>query len=150
MRITKIVLVIIIGIVVSLSGTLNVNAALAGNESEGAFGGNDKKGNSLYSSGLTLKHLIVEGGGYFFQSSAAFHQLLSQYELSEIKGADFNAMRTSLRTAVVDLEKACETYRQLKELAYMTPYNQEVIDKLFAFKYFQFREARGLVPVIFR
>ncbi|MCP4146105.1 MAG: hypothetical protein GY757_00005 [bacterium] len=127
-----------------------MNAAMAGNESEGAFGGNSKTNYSLNDNVPTLKHLIVEGGGYFFQSSAAFHQLLSQYELSEIKGADFNAMKMSLKTAVVDLERAHETYRQLKDLAYMTPYNQEVIDKLFAFKYFQFREARGLVPVIFR
>ncbi|MCP4155845.1 MAG: hypothetical protein GY757_49430, partial [bacterium] len=81
MRTKNVALVIVVGILI-LAGTSPLNAFMAGNESEGAFGGNDKKGKSLYSSGPTLEYLIVEGGGYFFQSSAAFHQLLSQYELS--------------------------------------------------------------------
>ena len=47
------------------------------------------------------------------------------------------------------MEQARNTYLQLKNLAAVTPYNQEVIYKLLTFNYDSFQEENGLFPVIF-
>lgn len=97
----------------------------------------------------TLGYLIAMGGGQFLQSAAYFHQFESYYELSEITGPDFKALQDNLSAAVTSLEKAAFTYRQLKEQAALTPYNQTVINRLILFDYQAFQEKKNLNSVIF-
>lgn len=97
----------------------------------------------------TLGYLIAMGGGQFLQSTAYFHHFESYYELSEITGPDFKALQDNLDAAITSLEKAAYTYRQLKEQAALTPYNQTVINRLILFDYQIFQEKKDLNSIIF-
>ena len=98
----------------------------------------------------TSMHMyIVEGAGYFLNSHSNFQAFLSRVEMSEINGADFNELREILYKTIEDMEKAREAYYNLKIKADNTPYKENVIDELRAFDYDSFREANGLIPLIF-
>lgn len=152
-------------LIVCLMFTLqvNINAAMAGNEGEKAYCG-DGSGNpcppdppkSSTSSindyeGPTIRELIVEGGGYMLQSSSYINGLFNKIELSEISptGPDYKGLQETLNSAIYYMEKARATYFQLKNLAGVTPYNQEVIYSLNQFDYDSFREEKGLFPYVF-
>lgn len=143
--------------------TVNLNAAMIANESNGAYCGGSTgnscppdppKTSSTSSSnegyvGPTIRDLIVEGGGYLLQSSSDINDFFNKIELSELSRPDYETLQTSLNAAIYNIEKARDTYYHLKTLAGVTPYNQDVIYMLISFDYDTFSEEKGLFPYVF-
>jgi hypothetical protein len=127
----------------------HLNAAMAGNESDGAYlPPPPPKGVSSIRS-IALRQLIADGGSHFFKSAGYINQFFSLVESSEVNGPDYKGLQKSLNTAIFYLEQAGTTYLQLKNQAAITPYNQEVISRLLNFDYDSFQQENGLLPVIF-
>ncbi len=145
----KALLLITISIVLLVFST-NLNAAMAGNESEIAY---LSPPSTIYGTAsirsITLRQLIVDGGSHFFKSAGNINQFFSLVESSELTGPDYKGMQKNLKTAIFYLEQARAIYLQLKNQAAATPYNQEVISKLLNFDYDSFQQEKGLFPVIF-
>jgi hypothetical protein len=136
--------------IVFLVFTVNINAALFGNESDGAYSPPPPPPNGVASiRSITLRQLIADGGSHFFKSAGHINYFFSLVESSEITGPDYKSLNKTLNAAIYYMEQARVTYLQLKNQASVTPYNQEVIDKLVRFDYDSFQEERGLFPVIF-
>lgn len=143
---------------------VNLNAAMFGNEGEKAYcGGNTgnpcppdppKTNTSSINedhTGPTIRELIVESGGNMLQSSSYINGFFNKIELSEISptGPDYKGLQITINAAIYYMEKARETYFQLKTLATLTPYNQEVIYKLINFDYDVFQKEKLLFPCVF-
>jgi hypothetical protein len=128
--------------------SVNISAALCGNEGEGAYGGSGENSGGSAAAGA-IGNLIVKGGGFLFQSSADINTFFNKIELAELSGPDYEALQTSLNAAIEHMEQARATYLQLKTLAAVTPYNQEVIYKLINFDYDAFQQENGLFPSVF-
>ncbi|NIM17270.1 MAG: hypothetical protein GTO45_35135 [Candidatus Aminicenantes bacterium] len=128
--------------------TVNLNALMAGNEGEGAYGSNGRNSGGS-AAAAAIGELIVKGGGFLFQSSADINIFFNKIELAELSGPDYEALQTSLNAAIDHMEQARTTYLQLKTLAVVTPYNQEVIYKLINFDYDAFQQENRLFPFVF-
>ena len=113
------------------------------NTTEEAFNYSNERLNS------GLNAYIIEGGGYFLQVGSDINTLLSRVEFSELYGLDFEEIQKTLDAAIDNLEKARGNYYQLKNLAAVTPYNQDMIDRLIKFNYDDFKEGNGLIPAVF-
>ncbi len=130
--------------------SVNLNALMAGNESNSAYLPPPPKPNGTSSIRcITLRQLIADGGRHFFKSAGYIDQFFSLVESSEVTGPDYIGLQKNLNAAIYYLEQARNTYLQLKNLAVVTPYNQEVISKLLNFDYDSFQQESGLFPVIF-
>jgi hypothetical protein len=99
---------------------------------------------------LGIEGLIIEGAGYFLRSQSDFLLLLNKIELSTLEGINYTEMQNLLNSAIHNMEKARQEYGRLVEIAYVTPYRQEVIEKLKAFDYDGLLEEKGLNAVIFK
>lgn len=150
MRINK---VIIFAISIIVLFVLNLDAAMAGNESCRGFGDGKSEDHcdpgDGKSSTPTIGRLLIEGGGYFLQSIGDIHLFFSRVENSEVSGPDFKALQDAVNAAINNMEKAQAAYLQLKNLAAITPYNQAVINQLIEFDYTGFQKEKGLIPYIF-
>ena len=136
--------------IVLLVFSINLNAAMAGNESDGAYLPPPPASNGMASiKSITLRQLISDGGSQFFKSAGHIEQFFSLVESSEVTGPDYKGMQKNLNAAIFYLEQAGNTYLQLKNQAAVTPYNQEVISKLLNFDYDSFQQENGFFPVIF-
>lgn len=96
-----------------------------------------------------IGNLSIVGAGYYLKSHSDMIIFLNMIEISELSGLDYDGLRNTLDSAIENMEKARDTYYQLKSLVAVTPYNQEVIDKLLVFNYDGFQNNRGLNAVIF-
>jgi hypothetical protein len=135
--------------IVLLVFTVNLNAFMAGNESDGAYMLPPPTPNGKASiRSITLRQLIADGGSHFFNSAGHINQFFSLVESSELTGPDYKALKKNLNAAIFYLEQARVTYLQLKNQAAATPYNQEVISKLLNFDYDSFQQENDLFPVI--
>lgn len=97
-----------------------------------------------------IEGLVITGAGYFLHSKADFLLCLNKIELSPLQGLNYTEVQELLKSAIHNMEKAGEEYGRLVEIAYVTPYRQEVIEKLKAFDYDGFLEEKGLNAVIFK
>jgi hypothetical protein len=97
----------------------------------------------------TLKTYVVESAGYFLKSHAAFQQFLYCVEMSESSGADSADLKSTLYSAIENMEKARAAYATLKTASEKLPYNHEMIDQLLKFDYESFRLKNGLNEPIF-
>lgn len=113
------------------------------NETEEAFNCSDESLN------LGLNTCIIEGGGYFLKAGSEINTLLSRVEFSELSGLDFKRLQKTLDAAIDNMEKARKNYYQLKNLAAVTPYNQDVISRLIEFNFDGFQRENGLIPAVF-
>jgi hypothetical protein len=136
--------------IVFLVFTFNLNAAMAGNESDSAYIPPPPAPNGTASiRSITLRQLIAYGGSYFFKSAGHINHFFSLVESSEVTDPDYMEMQKNLNAAIFYLEQARTTYLQLKNQAAATPYNQAVISKLLNFDYDSFQQENDLFPVIF-
>jgi hypothetical protein len=136
--------------IIFLVFTVNINAAMIANESDGAYSPPPPSPNGMASiSSITLHQLIADGGSHFFKSAGHINQFFSLVESSEITGSDYKALQKNLNAAIYYMVQARDTYLQLKNRAAVTPYNQEVIYRLLTFNYDSFQGENGLFPVIF-
>ena len=127
---------IIILLIGCLVFTVNINALMIANESDGAYSPPPPSPNGMVSiSSITLHQLIADGGSHFFKSAGHINQFFSLVESSEITGSDYKALQKNLNAAIYYMVQARDTYLQLKNQAAVTPYNQEVIYKLLTFNY---------------
>jgi hypothetical protein len=141
---------IIILLIGCLVFTVNINAFMIANESDGAYSPPPPLPNGMVSiSSITLRQLIADGGSHFFKSAGHINQFFSLVESSEITGPDYKALQKNLNAAIYYMVQARDTYLQLKNQAAVTPYNQEVIYRLLTFNYDSFQGENGLFPVIF-
>ena len=142
--------------------SVNINALMIANESNGAYcGGNTGNPCPPYTiksstesinedyTPPTIRELIIKGGGYILKSSSAANDFFNKIELAEISGPDYETLKKSLNAAIYNIENAREVYYQLKTLASVTPYNQEIIFKLVNFDYETFQQANDFFPKIF-
>jgi hypothetical protein len=136
--------------IVLLVFTVNLNAFMFGNESDGAYipPPPPPNGTAIIRS-ITLRQLIADGGGHFFKSAGHINHFFSLVESSEVTGPDYMGMQKSLNRAIFYLEQARTTYLQLKNQAAKTPYNQEVISELLNFDYDSFQQENDFFLVIF-
>jgi hypothetical protein len=104
---------------------------------------------NLTTNEIEIRRHIIDGGGYFLQVGSDINTLLSRVEFSELYGLDFEVLQKNLDAAIDNLEKARGNYYQLKNLAAVTPYNQDMIDRLIKFNYDDFKEGNGLIPAVF-
>jgi len=93
---------------------------------------------------------IVMGGSHFLNSHSYTLLLLSKIEMSDLNGVDYNDLRATLNNAIKHMEGAKEAYTTLYQTAMVTPYNQNVINRLLSFDYVGFQEKRGLNSIIFK
>jgi hypothetical protein len=145
MRKTMIVLVLM-----SVISTNSLFPAMFGNESCRAFPlqCDPDLGKSLAEI-TTIGNLIAQGGTYFLKSSSDMDLFLSLIESSELSGPDFDALQASVNSAIDNMKRARAAYFQLKNLAAVTPYNQEVISQLIEFDYDGYQKKNGLIPSVF-
>lgn len=148
---------LILVICFTFGGHVKAEPVYAGNESDCAFHNNCENGGSsgrssvsgMVNDGVSLGRLIAEGGGYFLQALSETHRFLGLIESSEVTGPDISAIREAVNAAISNAEKAQEIYKQLINLAAVTPYNEVVIDRLMVFDFEGFQKQTGLLPVIF-
>jgi hypothetical protein len=144
----SIITLVIVCMVIAFS--VKLNAAMFGNESDGAYLPPPPASNGMASiKSITLRQLIADGGSQFFKSAGHIDQFFSLLESSEVTGPDYPGMQKNLNAAIFYLEQAGNTYLQLKNQAAVTPYNQEVISKLLNFDYDSFQQENGFFPIIF-
>jgi len=150
MKKKSLLIVTLVIVCLVIGSSVYLNAAMAGNESDSAYSPPSPLPNGMASiRSITLGQLIADGGSRFFKSAGYIDQFFGLVEASEVTGPDYAGMQKNLNAAIFYLEQAGNTYLQLKNQAAVTPYNQEVISKLFNFDYDSFQQENGLFPVIF-
>ena len=70
-------------------------------------------------------------------------------ELQDLQDINYACLQDIINSAVVNIEKAVETYSNLIKKAEVTPYDETVINKLMVFDYKGFSEENGLNSIIF-
>jgi hypothetical protein len=145
--IKKVTLNIFIGLTILIFMNIKVYSVLVGNYTDCGFGGGGGESKSLTS--FTIRIYIIEGAGYFLNSHSSIQALLNRVELSELNVIDFNEMKEILYKAIEDMEKAKDSYYNLKQEADKTPYNPVMINFLLNFDYGGFQEEKGLNLTIF-
>lgn len=93
---------------------------------------------------------IIVGGSHFLNSHSYTLLLLSKIEMSDLNGVNYNDLQATLNNAIKHMEGAKEAYTTLFQIAEVTPYNQNVINRLISFDYIGFQEKRGLNSIIFK
>jgi hypothetical protein len=148
---TKKFMTIITLLILCMVFSVNINAFMIANESEGAYLTPPPAPDGTASiRSITLRQLIADGGSHFLKSAGYINQFLNLVESSELTGPDYIGLQKNLNAAIFYLKKARVTYLQLKNQASETPYKQEVIYRLLNFAYDSFQKENGLFPVIFK
>lgn len=138
--------------ILSILFTLSIYSFFAANTSDTAFISHTPDGEnaiSLPKANGSLGYLISKGTGFFLKSHSDMLLFLNLIEISEISRLDSFELQKVLNSAIENIDQARITYYQLKRLAAITPYNQEVIDKLRTFDYDTLQSERNLNAVIF-
>jgi hypothetical protein len=146
-KIKKFVSKVSLGVLIFILFNTITYSMIVGNWADCGFGGGGGESKSLTS--FTIRIYIIEGAGYFLNSHSSIQALLNRVELSELNVIDFNEMREILYKAIEDMEKAKDSYYNLKQEADKTPYNPVMINFLLNFDYNGFREEKGLNLTIF-
>lgn len=102
------------------------------------------------SSEQSMGKLIIEGARYFIDSSIEYQKFLEKVELSDLEGTNFDAVKSIINSAILNLETAIAKYEALISIAKETPYRPEVIEALLNFDYSAFQTEKGLIPHIFQ
>jgi hypothetical protein len=120
-------------------------AMMCGNTSEEGFidpGGTT--GVSSTKSTTTIKYLIIKSAKYFLTGKSSVDLLASRLEAAELDGINYYELQQIVNDALWNMRTARYYYRELKNLADATPYNQTVIAQLAAFDYNTFANEYGL------
>ena len=136
-----------------LALTLFLSLGLSGviilNDSESSYNENGTDGQKSGSS--RIKTLVITGAVQFLKSHSYFQVLLNRVEMAELYGMNGDEINGILDAAFFSLERAKDTYDDLKNCAGNTSYDWAVIEKLKAFDYDGFREKNGnFNPLVFQ
>jgi hypothetical protein len=126
-------------IAVTLIVSIGLFGVISGNDTESAYNGNGDDGNKSVNS--QIKTLVILGAGHFLKSHADFQLFLNKIELSELTGPNYDEWQGILNSAITGMESA---------RAAVTPYNQEVIERLKSFDYPGFMEKKNLTRQVFK
>jgi len=96
----------------------------------------------------TIEVYIIDGADYYFSAHSDIISMLKMYELQDRNGIDYEMFNRALDSAVANMENAAATYENLIRTVEVTPYNEEVIDRLLSFDYYTFMKENGLNRVI--
>jgi len=96
------------------------------------------------SAAVSLEEMVKAGAGYFLDSYANTMSFLKESEGSDPAGAVEPGLVLLLDRAREGMERANNTFNQLKRLADATPYNRTVIGLLSKFDYDGFQAAYGI------
>lgn len=132
--------------VILLFASSNAFALIYGNETDGGFEGTGGGGKTTVT---PIRTYVIEGAGYFLGSYSDILVFLNKIELAELKGIDYAELQKIIDNAVTNMREAKETYFDLTQLADVTPYNTDVIEKLTAFDYSAFQRENELNAAVF-
>ncbi len=96
-----------------------------------------------------LGSYIVESAGHLLNSYSSSLLFLNRVEMASLNGLNTDELRETLYNSIEYLEKAATAHSLLNEMARVTPYNQEMIERLKAFDYKAFQEKKKLNPYVF-
>ena len=96
-----------------------------------------------------LGQLIIDGAGYFLQSSSDFQFFLKKVELSAAYGINYEELGVSLDNAIKNLTMAKSIYFEICRLAVPLEYDSIVLKKLDDFDYNGYQNRNDLNTVIF-
>lgn len=115
----------------------------AGGGYDGGTGGG--QGLSIQASGnQIIEYYIMEGGGYYLEATSGIQSLLKRVEIQDIQGVCYPDLQRLSGNTLYWMQKAKESYEKLILTAEVTPYNQEVLEKLKAFDYDGLKVKYGL------
>jgi hypothetical protein len=98
---------------------------------------------------VSISGLIVDGAGYFYDANSSIYKLLQIIELQDKNGINAETFDPAIESALLNIQKAQDTYTKLVEKAENTPYNYYVLDKLKNFPYNEFQIINRLNKVVF-
>lgn len=135
-------------IILILFVSMGLFGVISGNDSDrgydGGGGGRESSGNTQ------IRTLIVLGAGHFLKSHSDYQQFLYKIEVAELYGVNFEELQSILNNAIDSMKSSKNAYFDLKTIAAVTPYNQEVVEQLKNFNYDGFLEGRNLNLQVFR
>lgn len=118
-------------------------AYVMGNFSENSFVNPDVES-------TPLNIYIVNGAGFFLKSYSDALLLLNRIEIADIHGVDYNDLESLVNAAIENMQRAKESYANLKQAADRTSYNPVMIIKLRSFDYNGFQQDNRFNPFVFK
>lgn len=126
-------------------------ARVCANYSEIGFLEPDRPGVGTFAEGQnTIGGSVVSGAAHFMRAHADFSLLLYQVELWTPGADGYRALHRRLIGCLKNTDKAKDAYRELVNLAEVTPYNPEVANALSRFDYAAFCQKNGLNGPVFQ
>jgi hypothetical protein len=142
-------ILITIGVNFNLYPCINCNGAGGGYDDGSSTSESTSTGRGEINS-ISIEDYIVAGGGYYLKANSEIQTLLRMVEFQEIEGLDYKEFEKVLDRAIGNIHAAIFTYYQLIYKAEVTPYNENVLNKLSQFDYPAFMEKNRLNPYIFK
>jgi hypothetical protein len=139
---------VLFGILITIVVNFNLYPFINCNGAGGGYEGGEDSGEGRTNS-ISIEDLIVEGGGYYLKANSAMQTLLQMVEWQDFQGMDYNELQHVLDKAISNMHSAIFAYQRLILKAEVTPYNEDVLQKLSEFDYQSFMEENRLNPYIF-
>lgn len=134
----------LISLIVIFIATLLVREGYSFIKFNGAGGGYEEGGSIQEIGPQSIESYIIAGAAYYLGANSNIQSLLKMVELQTTVRIDYNTMQRKAECALLNMEKARETYEMLIQKAENTPYNPYVLDRLKSFDYDAFRQEYGL------
>lgn len=96
-----------------------------------------------------IESYIIRASGSMLQGASYIHAFLNRIELQDFDGIDDKELAYLAGLAFENIARASETYDRLIDMAGVTPYNREVIQRLKDFDYDFFVKAHSLNGLVF-
>jgi len=136
-------------LILTLFLSMGLSAIIILNDSETAYNGNGTDGQK--SGNNQVKTLVIVGAVQFLESHSYFQVFLKRVELAQLSGVNYDEVDGVLDATILSLERAKDTYDDLKNLAGNISYDLAVIEKLKVFDYDGFREENNdFNPLVFQ
>lgn len=138
---------VMMGVSILMLLHLNLTGIMWYNHTDLSF--QESVGEGSYPSKKKIREYLINGAGYFLESYSDYLLFLNKVELAESRGFDWNELRLLLDCVIEKMKQARNEYKQLKQKADVTPYNQFIINQLSNFDYDAFADREGLIKPIF-
>ena len=147
---SKLVLKPFVFIIVLLFLSLHSFSWIYHNHGEEGYADDGGGSADSYISGSPISNYIMEGAGYFLEGYADVLLLLNRFEMSDLKGIDYNEVKQISDRALYNIKNTCVIYDSLIAMAERTPYNKAFLEKLACFDYESFRDDNHLNRDVFK
>jgi hypothetical protein len=149
-------LTLFLGICLIAAFSFNGLALVKGNDSDKAFitgdegDGTNKLIQSSIVAGPSLRDYLVDGAAHFLDSYSHTLAFLKEIELGEVQVLDFGELNRLIDQAILYMEESNESYINLRNLAYETDYNEDMIRALMTFNYTLYLKNEDLNRIVYR